>query len=186
MSRLSQRAGALSPLQADVLVGKATQAVNNGPRPGRRRLVRARREPSDGLTRLRPTDTTTGAGRDNPGPVGETLVLITTWATLKLPQCSRLMEFRESADALRWAVGRTEPDVHLIKQVEQGTKSALEPTWRFARIPSMGVTDAVEILLFLVWQLLHWLLFGCKNSQNIQKRSGDLFAKRQSGQCCRP
>ncbi len=76
------------------------------------------------------------------------------------------------------AVERTEPDVHLIKQVEQVTKSALEgPMWRFARIPSMGVTDAVEILVFLIWQLLHWLLFGCKNSQNIQKRPGDLFAK---------
>jgi hypothetical protein len=30
-----------------------------------------------------------------------------------------------------------------------------------------GVTDAVEILLFLIWQLLYWLLSGCKNSQNI-------------------
>jgi hypothetical protein len=97
------------------------------------------------------------------------------------------MELRESADGLRWAIGRagamaviwvqvakaasraverSEPDVHLIKQVEQVTKSALEgPIWRFARIPSMGVTDAVEILVFLIWQLLHWLLFGCKNSQ---------------------
>jgi hypothetical protein len=28
-----------------------------------------------------------------------------------------------------------------------------------------GVTDSVEILLFLIWQLLHWLLFGCENSQ---------------------
>jgi hypothetical protein len=28
-----------------------------------------------------------------------------------------------------------------------------------------GVTDAVEILIFMIWQLLHWLLFGCKNSQ---------------------
>jgi hypothetical protein len=37
--------------------------------------------------------------------------------------------------------------VHLIKQVEQVTISALEgPTWRVAGIPSMGVTDAVEIL----------------------------------------
>jgi hypothetical protein len=25
----------------------------------------------------------------------------------------------------------------------------------------MGVTDAVEILAFLIWQLLHWLSFGC-------------------------
>jgi hypothetical protein len=31
-----------------------------------------------------------------------------------------------------------EPDVHLIKQVEQVTTSALEgPTWRFAKISSM-------------------------------------------------
>ena len=45
----------------------------------------------------------------------------------------------------------------------------------------MGVMDAVEILVFLIWQLLHWLLFGCKNSQNIQKRPGDLFVKGQSG-----
>jgi hypothetical protein len=37
------------------------------------------------------------------------------------------------------AVGRTEPDVHLIKQVEQVTTSALEgPTRRFAGIPSIG------------------------------------------------
>jgi len=117
------------------------------------------------------------------------------------------MELRESANGLRWAIGRagamaviwgqmaktasraverTEPDVHLIKQVEQVTKSALEPTWRFARIPSMGVTDAVEMLVFLIWQLLHWLLFGCKNSQNIQKRPGDLFAKGQSGNAAGP
>ena len=77
--------------------------------------------------------------------------------------------------------------MHRIKQVEQVTKSALEgPTWPFARIPSMGVTDAVEILVFLIWQLLHWLLFGCKNSQNIQKRPGDLFAKGQSGNAAGP
>jgi hypothetical protein len=104
------------------------------------------------------------------------------------------MELRESADGLRWAIGRagamavmcveiaktasraverTEPDVHLIKQVEQVTKSALEgPTWRFARIPSMGVTDAVEILVFLIWQLPHWLLFGCKNSQTHPEEAG--------------
>jgi hypothetical protein len=49
------------------------------------------------------------------------------------------------------AVGRTEPDVHLIKQAEQVTISASEgPTWRVARIPSMGVTDAAEILVFLI------------------------------------
>jgi hypothetical protein len=45
----------------------------------------------------------------------------------------------------------------------------------------MGVTDAVEILVFLIWQLLHWLLSGCKNSQNIQNRPGDLFAEGRCG-----
>jgi hypothetical protein len=138
-----------------------------------------------------------GAGI-TPGPL-ETSALITIWATLKLPQCSRFIELWESADELLWAIGRagamavmcvqiaktasraverTEPDVHLIKQVEQVTKSALEgPTWRFAGIPSMGVTDAVEILVFLIWQLPHWLLFGCKTAKPIQKRPGVEHAK---------
>jgi hypothetical protein len=63
-------------------------------------------------------------------------------------------------------LGRTEPDLDLIKQVEQVAISALErPAWRFAAIPSEGTTDAVEVLVFLIWQLLHWLLSGCKNSQ---------------------
>ena len=92
------------------------------------------------------------------------------------------MELRESADGLRWAIGRagamaviwaqiaktasravekTEPDVHLIKQVEQVTKSALEgPTWRFARIPSMGdhgrrrnpcISDLAITALAVIW-----------------------------------
>jgi hypothetical protein len=63
-------------------------------------------------------------------------------------------------------VGRTEPDVHLIKQVEQVTMSALGgPTWRFARIPSMGGRGRRRNLVFLIYQLPDWLLFGCKNSQ---------------------
>jgi hypothetical protein len=63
-------------------------------------------------------------------------------------------------------MGRTEPDLNLIKQVEQVTNSPLEgPAWRFAAIPSEGITDAAEVLIVLIWQLLHWLLFGCKNSQ---------------------
>jgi hypothetical protein len=76
------------------------------------------------------------------------------------------------------AVGRTEPDVHLIKQVEQVTTSALGPTRRRLwdrrgappRSRAWGVTDSVGILVFLIWQLPHWLLIGCKNSQNFQKR----------------
>jgi hypothetical protein len=61
---------------------------------------------------------------------------------------------------------RTEPDLDLIKQVEQVTISALKgPAWRFAGIPSTGITDAVNVLVFPIWQLLPWLLFGCRNSQ---------------------
>jgi hypothetical protein len=115
------------------------------------------------------------------------------------------MELWESAGGLRWAIGRagamavnwlqiakttgrakgrTELDVHLIKQVEQVTTSTLEgPTWRFAGIPSMGVTDAVEILVFLIWQLLHWLLFGCKNSQLPRFQSESLPIDGCPGDC---
>ena len=43
------------------------------------------------------------------------------------------------------------PDLDQIKQGEQGTTSALEgPAWRFAGIPSVGITDAVEVLVFLI------------------------------------
>ena len=48
-----------------------------------------------------------------------------------------------------------------------------------------GVRDAVEILVFLISQLPHWLLFGCKNSQNIEKRPGDL-EKGRSGSAAGP
>jgi hypothetical protein len=73
---------------------------------------------------------------------------------------------QETAKTARRTVGRTEPDLHLIKQVEQVTTSALERrAWRFAGISSVGITDALGALVFLIWQLLHWLLFGCKNSQ---------------------
>jgi len=79
---------------------------------------------------------------------------------------------RSAHDASIFAVAakrrkrRTEPDLHLIKQVEQVTISALKgPAWRFAGIPSTGITDAVNVLVFPIWQLLPWLLFGCRNSQ---------------------
>jgi hypothetical protein len=46
------------------------------------------------------------------------------------------------------AVERTEPDVHLIKQVKHVTKSALEgPMWRFAPASEHGGTDSVEIFV---------------------------------------
>jgi hypothetical protein len=112
-----------------------------------------------------------------------TSALITIWATLKLPQCSRLIEVQESVrwaaldDWMSWSDGcylgaysedsqqsceRIEPDVHLIKHVEQVTYSALEgPTWRFARIPSIGghgrrrnpcISDLAITALAVIWQ----------------------------------
>ena len=46
-------------------------------------------------------------------------------------------------------VGAIEPDLVLIKQVEQVTMFVLEgPSRRFARIRSIGITDAVEVLVF--------------------------------------
>ena len=89
-----------------------------------------------------------------------------------------------SSSAHGASTGRTEPDLDLIKQVEQVTTLVLEgPARRFARIRSIGITDAVKVLVFLIWQLLDWLLFGCKNSQ---ERLGNLFAKGQSGNAAGP
>jgi hypothetical protein len=78
----------------------------------------------------------------------------------------RYYRIRRAVLAVLQPIGRTEPDLDLIKQVEQVTISALKgPAWRFAGIPSTGITDAVNVLVFPIWQLLPWLLFGCRNSQ---------------------
>ena len=84
---------------------------------------------------------------------------------------------------------RTESDLDLINQVEQVTTLVLErPASRYAAIPSEGITDAVEVLVFLIRQLLDWLLYGCRNSQEGAR--GRLFAKRRGHckgtQACRP
>ena len=51
------------------------------------------------------------------------------------------------------------PDLDLIKQVEQVTRFVLEgPARRFVGILSVGITAAVEVLIFLISQLPHWLL----------------------------
>ena len=68
------------------------------------------------------------------------------------------------------ASGTTGPDLVLIKQEEQVTTFVLEgAARRFAGIRSIGIADAVEVLVFLIWQLLRWLLFGCKNSQERRR-----------------
>ena len=108
------------------------------------------------------------------------------------------MELRESADGLRWAIGRTgamavmwvqiaktasraagrtEPDVHLIKQVEQVTTSALEgPSWRFARISSMGHGRGRNPCISNL-AITALTVIGLQNSQEAE---GDAW------QCCRP
>ena len=84
---------------------------------------------------------------------------------------------------------RKAPDLHLIKQVEQVTRSVLERPAQWSRQCSeQGITHAVEVPVFLIRQLLDWLLCGCRNSQEGVR--GRLFAKRQ-GRCkgaeaCRP
>ena len=75
-----------------------------------------------------------------------------------------------------------EPDVHLIKQAEQVTKSALEgPTWRFAWIPSPGVTElgrnpCISDLAITALAVI-WLQ---KQPYHQKRADGDLW------QCCRP
>jgi|SRR5271155_770357 len=80
-------------------------------------------------------------------------------------------------------IGITEPDLDLIKQVEQVTTFVLEgPARRFARIRSIEITGAAAILVFLIWQLLAWLIFRCKKQpKQPGAAEGDLFAKGQSG-----
>jgi hypothetical protein len=66
--------------------------------------------------------------------------------------------------------GTTEPDLVLIKQVEQVTNFVSGRTApALCRGSQTGITAAVEVLVFLIWQLLRWLLFGCKNSQDLSR-----------------
>ena len=83
---------------------------------------------------------------------------------------------------------RAEPDLDLIKQVEQVTTLVLEgPAGRFARIRSLEITRAVVILVFPIWQLLAWLIFRCKKqAKQPGAAEGDLFAKGRSGNATGP
>jgi hypothetical protein len=66
--------------------------------------------------------------------------------------------------------GTTEPDLVLIKQVEQVTNFVSgRAAPALCQGSQTGTTDAVEVLVFLIWQLLRWLLFGCKNSQDLSR-----------------
>ena len=66
--------------------------------------------------------------------------------------------------------GTTGPDLVLIKQVEQVTNFVSGRTApAFCQGSQMGTTDAVEVLVFLIWHLLRWLLFGCKNGQERRR-----------------
>ena len=67
----------------------------------------------------------------------------------------------------------TEPDLDLIKQVEPVTRLALEGPPRALLGAERGITGALEVLVFLILQLLHWLVFGCKNSQEKPRSVGE-------------
>jgi hypothetical protein len=61
----------------------------------------------------------------------------------------------ESPPTVLQLAGRTEPDLPLIKQAEQGDNLWFWRTGlRLARIRSIGITGAIEVLLFPIWQSL--------------------------------
>ena len=53
---------------------------------------------------------------------------------------------------------------------------ALSPGFR-----ALGGTDAVEILVFLIWQLLHWLYLAAKTAKTAKRGPRATLC-----QCCRP
>jgi hypothetical protein len=78
-------------------------------------------------------------------------------------------------------VGRSEPDLRLLKQVEQVTNIDFGRTGpALCQDSEHGDHRRGRVLVFLIRQLLDWLLFGCRNSQEGAR--GRLFAKRQ-GRC---
>jgi hypothetical protein len=83
---------------------------------------------------------------------------------------------------------RTEPDLDLIKQVEQAANLVLErAARRFAGSRSIGIKSAAIVLSFGIWQLLVWLIFRCKKQRKQARAAeGDLFAKKGSPACYPP
>jgi hypothetical protein len=59
------------------------------------------------------------------------------------------------------------PDLHLIKQVEQGQGWFWKD--RPGASPRSRAWDRRLGVVFLFGQLLNWRLFGCKNSQEMAK-----------------
>jgi hypothetical protein len=79
---------------------------------------------------------------------------------------------------------RTEPDLDLIKQVEQVTTFVLAGACQDSEHRDQG---AVEVLAFSIDHYLISLMFGCKEQQKqLGAAGGNPFAKRQSGKCRRP
>ena len=76
---------------------------------------------------------------------------------------------------------RTEPDVHVIKEVESRLRKdrhSVSPGLR-----AWGSRDAVEILVFLIGNYHIGCYLAAKTAKSIQKGPGDLFAKGQSDHC---
>src|SRR5437016_9150839 len=85
-------------------------------------------------------------------------------------------------------IGRTKPDLDLIKQVEQVTTLVLEgPARALCQDSEHRNHGGAVIFVFLVWQLLAWLIFRCKKQPKQPRAAeGDLLAKRQSGNATGP
>jgi hypothetical protein len=60
---------------------------------------------------------------------------------------------------------RTEPDLHLIKHVEQVRFGFERAGLALRRDSKHGDHGRGTVLVFPIWQLLPWLLSGCRNSQ---------------------
>jgi hypothetical protein len=80
-------------------------------------------------------------------------------------------------------VRKTEPDLHLIKQVEQVTTLVLEgPARPLCQDSEHRNQGTIVIIVFRVWQLSARLIFRCKKQpKQPGAAKGDLFAKGQSG-----
>ena len=98
-----------------------------------------------------------------------------------------MADYRFNIDIAPPTVLRTEPDLHLLKQVEQVTKFALEgPPRRFTRLPSMGITGAVKVLVLPILRSLAWLLFRCKEQQKQPGAEGNRLRRRSPASCQPP
>jgi hypothetical protein len=74
---------------------------------------------------------------------------------------------------------KTQPDLRLIKQVEQVTMLGMEGTGpALCQDSEHGNQVTIVIIIFIIWQLSAWLIFRCrKQPEQRGAANGDLLAK---------